>query len=80
MTSYKNEVYYSLNSNNSISEIKKTIRFAEQVWHSLVVLTCTESQLPLTLSKPILNNLIEKTRFIIVSAYDGEGYVYWEKI
>jgi len=77
MTPYEKEVYYFLDKENSIEEIYETIRKSSEVWHSLFVLTQMNSVL--TLYSECLDKICDNSKFIIVGAYDGEGYIFWEK-
>lgn len=79
MIPYNDEVYYFLDANNSIPEIKKTILSAEQIWHSLCLLTSIKHPLHKPLSTEILEAIVCNTSYVIVSAYDGEGYIIWER-
>ena len=77
MTPYGKEVYYFLNKNNSIEEVYKTMRTSIRVWHSLCVLTQINDVL--VLDNEVLDQICNNAKFVITGAYDGEGYVFWEK-
>lgn len=77
MVPYKNEVYYFLDKKNSIEEIYKTIRKSKEVWHSLFILT--RINIPIILNEEIMNQICENVKYVIASAYDGEGYIFWER-
>lgn len=77
MVPYGKEVYYFLDKNNSIEEIYKTVRKSSEVWHSLFVLT--RINIPLFFDDEIMKEICENTKFIVAGAYDGEGYIFWEK-
>ncbi|MBX9839321.1 MAG: hypothetical protein K2X69_13530 [Silvanigrellaceae bacterium] len=51
------------------------------IWHSLCVLTTSncEDFSFLSVSKEKIQEICLMTQMIIVGAYDGEGYVFWEK-
>jgi hypothetical protein len=50
-------------------------------WHALTILSnislkdCVGKQL----EKPILSQICKNAQMIIIGAYDGEGYLFWEK-
>ncbi|EFB42295.1 hypothetical protein pah_c012o001 [Parachlamydia acanthamoebae str. Hall's coccus] len=51
-------------------------------WHSVGVLTeadCFKNDNH-TLSLEDIQHICKKTRMILIGAYDGEGYVLWEKM
>lgn len=80
---YENEVIYVIrNYNNDLEFILECIWHSFGLWHSLGVLT--ETDCFNGISKNIFNlenikNICKKANTIMVSAYDGEGYVFWEK-
>ncbi|HEX9930047.1 MAG TPA: hypothetical protein VGB02_16055 [Pyrinomonadaceae bacterium] len=83
-STYNDEVFYILNGENvSSKEILKTIRYARS-WLFLGFLTSKsktivsdESIKFLTIDE--LELLAEKTTKVIVGAYDGEGFLIWNK-
>ncbi len=78
---YKNEVYYLLNKTNSVDEIYKVIRKSSLSWYFFAILTnikkTLSSNLPWT--KDDFDQICENVQFLVLGAYDGEGYVFWEK-
>jgi hypothetical protein len=80
MAPYKNDVYYILTKENSLKEINKTIRRSSQVWHSLFVLTQIENGVFTNLNNKTLSDICDNAKFVITGAYDGEGYIFWEKM
>ncbi len=79
MAPYQQEVYYILDRENSIDQIYQTIRKSSQVWHFLSILTLLENTKRSSLETDKLDDICENAKFIVVGAYDGEGYVFWEK-
>lgn len=77
MTPFGSEVYYFLNKDNSVNEIYQTIRKSSQVWHFLAVLTQLKEAVPSILTDLTIGRICENVRFVIASAYDGEGYIFW---
>jgi len=78
---YEKQVYFLINQQNLSSEvISKCLRASTSFWHSLSVFTTANLK---TVSKTIslekINEICLKTELVIVGAYDGEGYVFWEK-
>ena len=77
MIPYNNEVYYFLDKKNSMEEIYVTIRKSSEVWHTLFVLTQIDKVL--ALDSEILDSICDNAKFVITGAYDGEGYIFWER-
>lgn len=79
---YDKEVYYLItNENDSLELIKKCLAASDCIWHSLA---CTfESDIVFDHSKGLMEKEILKIcssiMQIFVTAYDGDGYVIWEK-
>jgi len=79
---YENEVIYVIKENNKNHEtILNCMRKSFSFWHSVGVLTeadfFTDSNV---LSLEDIQTICKNTKMIIISAYDGEAYVLWEKI
>jgi hypothetical protein len=80
---YMNEIYYLLEQ-HSISKnlIQDCLRASNACWHSLCILTSA------TIDKSAANKLTLDTLYdiclnaeiVVVGAYDGEGYIFWEKV
>ncbi len=77
---YGNEVYYYLqNRNASLDLIKECFHYSTNGWHSLCVLTkaaLNTNEKQFSLDK--FRKVALKTCLIILQAYDGEGFVFWE--
>ena len=76
-----NEIYYLLEKNNISTElITECLRASNAFWHSLCVLT--EANLDDRIAREISTEKIQeitlKAKLIIIGAYDGEGYIFWE--
>jgi hypothetical protein len=76
------QIYYCVNKNNSTSAlISKCMQYSDAGWHSVCVLTsanlCDIIDQKLTLSKA--REIANKTQMLILGAYDGEGYIFWER-
>jgi hypothetical protein len=79
---FENEIYYLIDAENNSDElILKTINEADAMWHFLCVLTQTKFDRKkkqwLTLDE--IEEICKCIKTIIIGAYDGEGYVFWEK-
>lgn len=78
---YEEEVYFLLNKNNvSKSVVSKCLKASTSFWHSLSIFTTADLvnvTKAITLEKIKEVNL--KTELIMIGAYDGEGYIFWEK-
>jgi hypothetical protein len=58
----------------------KCLRASNVLWHSLCVFTTAnliEVSKMLNLEK--IKEICKRTELFMVCAYDGEGYVFWEK-
>ena len=75
----ENEVYYFLDNKNSIKQIYQTIRMAGEIWHFLAILTHGMKTRTKNITKDEIEMICENASFAIASAYDGEGYIFWEK-
>jgi len=78
---YENEVIYVIKENNKNFEvIQNCMDKSFSFWHSVGVLTeadfFTDSNV---LSLEDIQTICKNTKMIIISAYDGEAYVLWEK-
>ncbi len=76
------QIYYVINNRNLARDlVTKCLQYSNTIWHSLCVLTSADFNnvigQKLTLEK--LNEVCLNAKMIIVGAYDGEGYVFWEK-
>lgn len=80
IVSFNNEVYYFLNRSNTIEEINKTIRKSNDIWRFLSVMTAIDFPLQNTLEIEHLNHICDNPDYIVTGAYDGEGYIFWEKL
>lgn len=72
------EVYYILTKESQFSSIKKVLKNSQNFWHCLGIITTYQlkkSQVDHTDFK----ELCQKIELIITEAYDGEGYLMWEK-
>ncbi len=79
MDLFQNEIYYLLNDTNSLDEVNDTLRQSTQVWHSLVLLT-KQYKGDMIQTNEKLNYFCDTAKFVIASAYDGEGFLFWEKM
>jgi hypothetical protein len=73
------DVYFILDKSNSVQEVLKTIQKSNQVWHFLTVLTRLCNPLPRELTEKIIDRICDNIEFVVAGAYDGEGYIFWEK-
>jgi hypothetical protein len=78
---YQEDVYFLLNKNNiSLERICKCLKMSCAIWHSLCVITSADFaniERLLTLEK--IQEICLNVELVIVGAYDGEGYIFWEK-
>lgn len=79
---YNDEIIYSVNKNNvSHSLISRCLFNCNAIWHSLCILTNinTEKKESKILTLDMINNACLSIQLVIIGAYDGEGYIFWEK-
>jgi|JI9StandDraft_1071089.scaffolds.fasta_scaffold175642_2 hypothetical protein len=80
---YEEEVYYALENKLATNDaLSKCVRASNSIWHSLCVLTHV-GFLDIThkkLTNAKLSEICKKAQILILGAYDGEGYIFWEKI
>ena len=79
---HENQVYYLIEGSIvKYDAIIKCVEKSNAIWHSLCVLTTADfshlSNENLTLGK--IKEVCLGTELIILGAYDGEGYIFWEK-
>lgn len=80
---YKSEVYYKVNENVYRNDIiKKCLEESNAFWHSLCVITTwsTKDLKCTKLSSETIKEICLKTQVVMLGAYDGEGYVFWERL
>lgn len=83
---FRNEVYHFLLSKKSLKQnIQNLIRETKVAYPSLIGIMATLNTETIKLNNgeeievDILRQIIQKTEKIIIGAYDGEGYIIWEK-
>ena len=80
---YEQEVYYIVGSKNiSKKTILECLYSSKTFWHSLCILTEDFFQ-DITnkiFSLEKMQEICLKSYLVIVGAYDGEGYIFWEKL
>lgn len=78
---YLGQIYYLINNEIATKELIATaIGKSNALWHLLFILTESVPEKPLNkeISLDEIQNLCKKTQLLVVGAYDGEGYVFWE--
>lgn len=72
------EVYYILDAENSVEQIHQVISASDSAnWHFLAILT-EDLKMPEKI-EDTYEKICDQIRYIITTAYDGEGYIFWEK-
>lgn len=79
MVKHNKEVYYCLHQDNSFEDIYKTIRKSNEIWHSLSALARLNFKPTHSISKEQIKSICNGTQYVLTTAYDGEGYVFWER-
>ena len=77
-------VYYSINhEENNSEQIERFLSAADGSWISLILLTSSEGiELPANggeIDQSSLDLLAKNTEKVLIGAFDGEGYVIWER-
>lgn len=77
---YETEVYFLLNKNNiSRKTISKCLTASTSFWHSLCLITGAKlANVTKKLDLEKIKEICTHAELIMVGAYDGEGYVFWE--
>lgn len=76
------DVYYLLNKDNAnFPLIFECLRRNRGYWHALSILSqiSLKDYVGKQLTKPILTQICKNAQMIIIGAYDGEGYIFWER-
>ena len=78
---YEKEVYFLFGRRNaSIELLQKYLKISTSFWHSLCVLTTADlKDITKTLSFEKVKEICLEAELLMIGAYDGEGYVFWEK-
>jgi hypothetical protein len=76
---FQKESYYYF-THSSVGKLSQGLQVSGSFWHSLGVLTTANlSMVDKELSYENMLDICAKTELAFVGAYDGEGYVFWEK-
>jgi len=79
---YKDEVYYVI-KNGMLSEdvFFKCMNASNGIWHSLCLATEIDFNeiIDNSLDKNTINEICYNAQLAMIGAYDGEGYIFWEK-
>ena len=76
------EIYYILDNNNStISNIEQAFRDSDTTWHSLGIIseTSVSNGTDKELTVEEVEDICLNARYVFVTAYDGEGCIFWKK-
>lgn len=77
---YQNEVYYLITSDIATDVlIGECLCASNTIWHSLCVLSKTNIHSNKVLMHEDIENISINVQFIMIVAYDDEGYIFWEK-
>lgn len=78
---FNEEIYYLVTQTDAPTIIDQCFIASNTIWHSLCLIT--EINLSLKVDKQLilkeLENIISNASLLILGAYDGEGYVCWER-
>ncbi len=75
-----NEIYFILTPTTATQKLIKNCMFASrEIWHSLYVLASSPSHITgKRLDEQYLDELVSNVELMMIGAYDGESYVFWE--
>lgn len=75
------QTYYILDRENiSVDAIEVCMHRSYAFWHSLCLLTHADLKTrDLGLSEATIHDIASQAQLIVVGAYDGDGYVFWQK-
>lgn len=78
---FEDQVYYLLTQKGIPPKlINRCLQLSNAVWHSLGIVFRSELDgIKKTLTLDDIDNICSNAKLIIVGAYDGEGYVFWER-
>ncbi len=76
--SIREEIYYLLTSGSRLNCIKMALKNSQSFWHCLGIVTVFQSKNS-EIQYSDLKEICENIEMIITEAYDGEGYIVWEK-
>ena len=64
------------------SLINECLQASDAGWHCLGILTCTNFHelIDRKLTIKMINDICINAKVIMTTSYDGEGYIFWEKI
>jgi len=71
------EVYYLLNCHVTEADVRCKVRLATQAWHFVGLLSSYQFKCNTALE--FFESLCEYCQYVIIGAYDGEGYLIWER-
>lgn len=79
---FSDQIYYLVQQKNiSVSLINRCLIASNGIWHSLCILfehKFSNKKTMITSNEII--KIIKNTKLVLLGAYDGEGYVFWEKL
>lgn len=76
---YQDEVYYFLESNITNETVEKAVSKVKEVWHFVAVLSHGIQYHVAKFSDGDFDIICEGIDYLVFGAYDGEGYIFWEK-
>jgi len=78
--SFRKEVYYLIdNKSENLNKVDLVLLKSSQVWHTLFLLTkCSDKISSRIFSEEQIKNFCINSAYIILGAYDGEGYIWGE--
>lgn len=79
---YRSEIYYLIDEPHFSKEIVlECLRMSNVIWHSLCIITTVDLDKVIgqELTPHIIQEICLNTQLIMIGAYDGEGYIFWER-
>ncbi|MBA2655463.1 MAG: hypothetical protein H0X51_10175 [Parachlamydiaceae bacterium] len=81
LVTINNHPYHLADYLTPLLSVRETLWRTIEIWHTLIVLTkdLNSQSLPDILNIEDITLICDSTQYIIISAYDGESYIIWEK-
>lgn len=80
---FDDQIYYLVNKKNASKELlRECLQTSNAFWHSLCVLSNTQFDKPddRSITETQLKSFAKQATMILFGAYDGEGYICWERL
>ena len=77
---YRNQLYYYLDQDNmSVELISQCLKASNAIWHMLGIISRFQYEGNHEIKEDAIQAICSNISMILISAYDGEGYIFWER-